>query len=211
MTWSRRIVLVGMLSACHHARAAAPTPPTSVTAPAAAAAPGALPVYGTLPELALVDENGRAFTRDRLGGHVWIANFIFTTCHMACPMLSARMGFIQTRVQKENPALQLLSVSILPDEDTPPVLKKYAAKFHQDPARWTFVTGKTHPVFTAVSEAYKQAIDPNKDFIALHGEMFVLIDGAGRVRGFYSKSDTGVDKLIADALALSHDAAYAVQ
>lgn len=169
-------------------------------------------MLGNLADLELVDQDNVPFTRARLRGHAWIANFIFTTCHMQCPMLSARMRLIQSRIASMADAPQLLSVTILPQTDTPPVLKAYGEKFGRDPARWTFVTGKTDTVFSAVSDAYKKSPLAHQqqpgihagEFIALHGEVFVLLDGEGRIRGFYRKDDAGVARLIEDAGRLGH-------
>jgi protein SCO1/2 len=92
-------------------------------------------------------------------------------------------------------------------------LKAYGARYHQDPARWSFLTGKTDPLLLAVTEAYKQA-PPVKalpqnatGFLALHGEAFVLLDGEGRVRGYGGKSDSGLDGLISSAIKLRAESA----
>ncbi len=183
------------------ARAAAPTGP-------AAQPSGATPSYGQLPEFNLIDQDGAPFTRERLRGKVSIANFIYTTCAMECPMLTARMAVLQRRLAGQDASIQLVSISIAPDTDTPAVLKAYGARYHQDPARWSFLTGKTDPLLLAVTEAYKQA-PPVKalaqnatGFLALHGEAFVLLDGEGRVRGYGDKSDSGLDGLISTAIKL---------
>ena len=209
----RRALLAAAIAAtaCRPANPPPAAPPASAPIASAASAP-ALPDYGALSELQqLTDQENRPFTTARLSGHVWIANFIFTTCHMACPMLSARMAVVQKRIAAESPTLQLASFSILPETDTPAVMKKYGEQFHSDPARWTFVTGKPDPVLTAVSAGLAQAAatDPHladtkdSNFISLHGEFFVLIDGSGHIRGYYRKADAELDRMIADALRLS--------
>ena len=43
-----------------------------------------LPVLGEVPAFELVDQHGQAFQRAALNGHVWVADFIFTTCPGPC-------------------------------------------------------------------------------------------------------------------------------
>jgi protein SCO1/2 len=130
---------------------------------------------------------------------------------MACPILSARMGLVQTKVKDAGPELQLASFSILPDTDTPAVLKQYGQRYHQDPARWTFATGPIDALLNGLADGLKQASareprlasSAGTNFIASHGEFFVLIDAAGNVRGFYRKDDADLERLVADAKKLA--------
>jgi len=170
-----------------------------------------LPVYGTLPPIDLVDQEGRPFTRERLKGRIWITNFIFTSCPTVCPLLSQRMSALQTRLAGQGPGVQLASISVDPETDTPAVLKAYGARYQQDPARWTFLTGKPDAILSAVSDGFKigvtrearPAADGKAAGLALvHGENFVLMDGEGRIRGYYHKDDAELDRLVADALRL---------
>jgi protein SCO1/2 len=206
------LLLIGCF-ACQEPIKTAPAPSLESLPPLPA---GSLPDYGRLPDFKLVDQENAAFPRERLRGKIWISNFIFTTCAMYCPLLSARMGVLQRRLAESNadPALQLVSISIAPETDTPAVLKSYGARYRQDPARWSFLTGKTDPLQLAVTEAYKNSppIDAKTGtatgFLALHGQAFELIDGDGRIRGYYPKSDAGLDAVLSDAkkLLASRDA-----
>src|SRR5687768_16527528 len=52
---------------------------------------GASPVVlGTLPAFTLTDQRGQPFGTREVTGKVWVANFIFTACQQACPLLSER-------------------------------------------------------------------------------------------------------------------------
>ena len=54
-----------------------------------------LPVYSQLPDFELVDASGRKFTRERLSGKVWVADFIYTRCEDTCPLQTAEMRRLQ--------------------------------------------------------------------------------------------------------------------
>jgi protein SCO1/2 len=206
--------MIGGLRAAHRAdeerHVAVLQPIAPPTAPVAV--PG-LPVFGALPPMALIDQEGKPFTLDRMRGRVWITNFIFTSCPMACPLLSQRMSLIQTKLKDDPATIQLASFSVDPSHDTPPVLKQYGTRYQQDPTRWTFLTGKPDDVLSIVSDGFKVAVektqtapDPNGaagNFVVMHGENFVLIDREGRIRGYYHKDDGDLDRLIADARKLA--------
>jgi protein SCO1/2 len=158
-----------------------------------------LPVLGEIPRFALTDQDGRPFDDARLRGRVTIVNFVFTTCPTVCPTLSAKMA----RLQRETRA-QLLSISVDPTSDTPPVLKAYGAKFAQDPARWSFVTGSYEAVERAVVDGFhvfmgREPRDAGGGFDVVHGEKFALVDGAGRIRGYYDAIDADLARLVRDA------------
>jgi protein SCO1/2 len=206
--------MIGGLRASHRADAEHHVVLTPIV-PASNAPPAVegLPVFGALPAMSLTDQEGKPFTLDRMRGHVWIANFIFTSCPMACPLLSQRMSLIQTKIQPDPATIQLVSFSVDPSHDTPPVLKQYGTRYHQDPTRWTFVTGKPDEVLSIVSDGFKVAVekakappDPNganSNFVVMHGENFVLIDRDGRIRGYYHKDDEDLDRLVTDARKLA--------
>jgi protein SCO1/2 len=57
--------------------------------------PSPLPVMGQIPQFQLISQTGQPFDSASLDGHVWVADFIFTTCTGPCPMMSAQMRQLQ--------------------------------------------------------------------------------------------------------------------
>jgi protein SCO1/2 len=100
---------------------------------------------GAVGDFTLTDQEGRAVSRSQLLGKVWVASFIFTRCATLCPQVCATLAQLQEQIRTE-PDVRLVSFSVDPDEDTPAVLKKYAARFGADPERWLFLTGKRDKV-----------------------------------------------------------------
>jgi protein SCO1/2 len=169
-----------------------------------------LPVYGHVPAFHLVDEHGAAYTTESMLGHVSVVDFVFTRCPSSCPRLTARMAELQARLARSGSDVRLVSFSVDPENDTPPVLADYAAKAHADPARWTFVTGGADDIARAVVlgfkiSAAKVAVGAN-DYDVTHGNWFVLVDRAGELRGYYPTEEArDFETLAADARRLERE------
>ena len=142
-----------------------------------------LEVLGEVPQFQLTDQQGRPFTRSALDGHVWIADFIFTTCQASCPRMSARMRALQ---KSTDPAIKFVSFTVDPDNDTAPVLEAYAKRFEAEAARWSFLTGDKTTLGALDRDAFKLgSIGADMD----HSTRFVLIDKKERIRGYYGITD----------------------
>lgn len=92
-----------------------------------------------IPDFTLVDREGNEFDDSFLEGKYTVVDFFYTSCPLICPGMSAVMRDIQ--FETEDTSLQLLSISIDPEVDTPQVLKNYANGFRSDPSRWKFGRG----------------------------------------------------------------------
>ena len=122
--------------------ASAETP--SVKPVAADAHASHAPSKMTIPDVELLDQDGRKvrFYTDLVKGKTVAVNFVFTTCTTICPPLGATFA----RLQKELGAragrdVRLVSISVDPATDTPERLKAWGAKFHAAEG-WTLVTGR---------------------------------------------------------------------
>jgi cytochrome oxidase Cu insertion factor (SCO1/SenC/PrrC family) len=95
-----------------------------------------------IPNVRVIDQNGRGldFYSDLIKGHNVAINFIFTTCTTVCPVLTATFRRVQSELEKSQPDVKLISISVDPTVDTPERLRDFAEKFKAGPG-WTFVTG----------------------------------------------------------------------
>jgi protein SCO1/2 len=169
-------------------------------------APPPLPSYGDLPAFRLTDQEARPFGLAELRGQVWVAGFIFTRCETVCPVIVAKMREVKTKTSDLGPALRLVSFSVDPKFDTPAVLRTYAKQRGADDPRWIFLTGDyqvmRETVVNGVKIVMEQSEDGDPDGI-FHGSHLVLVDGVGRIRGYYDTSDADVVERVArDARAL---------
>jgi len=146
---------------------------------AACAGPKPLPVLGQVPQFQLTAQTGQPFDSQSLDGHIWVADFIYTTCPGPCPMMSSQMRRVQVST---TPDISLVSFTVDPQHDTPPVLAAYATHFTADPARWHFLTGEPRRLNDLGLNTFKlNSVDGS----LIHSTRFVLIDRARRIRGYY--------------------------
>jgi cytochrome oxidase Cu insertion factor (SCO1/SenC/PrrC family) len=145
---------------------------------AATAAETPLPDYGGVAAFALVDEQGRAATLEDLSGKIWAANFMFANCPSLCPMMNMKMGLLQ----RELPAdIRLMTITVDPKRDTPQALAALAKGLGADPARWRFLTGDKAQIDALLHSFHMNPTgDPD-----LHSLKISLVDGGGRIRGYY--------------------------
>jgi protein SCO1/2 len=158
--------------------------------------PTPLPVFGEVPPFQLISETGQAFDSHLLDGHVWVADFFYTTCDGPCPMMSSKMRMIQNQTAAEMPDVRLVSFTVDPEHDTPPVMAEYARHFKQDPSRWTFLTGEPSRLNEVALRSFK--LNPVDGSMG-HSTRFTLVDRNGRIRGYYISGDDGfMPKLMHD-------------
>jgi len=149
-----------------------------------------LPVLGQIPQFDLVASTGQPFDSHTLDGHIWVADFIYTTCDGPCPMMSHQMRGIQSSTAA-TPDVKLVSFTVDPAHDTPEALAKYAKFFKADDARWYFLTGDVARLNDLGLHAFKlNGVDGSLS----HSTRFALVDARRRIRGFYISSDDDFPK-----------------
>jgi protein SCO1/2 len=174
---------------------------------------GASPaILGTLPAFTLSDQRGQPFGTRELAGRVWVADFIFTSCQEACPLLSQKMAEVGRRARKLGPDFHLVSISVDPARDTPARLAEYGARYGANPVAWSFLTGPADAIEAAVVGGFKigmgkekvaapggNADDATGFWQIFHGENLVLVDRQLRIRGYFPATPEGIDLLLAAA------------
>jgi protein SCO1 len=144
-----------------------------------------LPVLGDVPPFQLTSQTGETFERRALDGHVWVADFIFTSCPGPCPRMSSQMHEIQSATA-DMPDVKLVSFTVDPAHDTPAVLAAYGKHFLAQPGRWYFLTGAQNRLDAIGRAGFKlNPVDGSLD----HSTRFVLVDRAARIRSYYASSD----------------------
>jgi protein SCO1/2 len=155
-----------------------------------------------VPGDALVDQSGAARPLTSLRGHRVALTFIYTRCPLPdfCPLMSRRFAAIQQEIRK-SPRLsdvRLVSVTLDPDFDTPPVLEKYAAALAADPRLWYFATGARDDVL-AFAKRFGVLTEPGEsNGVVVHNLRTAVIDAEGRLVSVHSGSMWTPADLVAD-------------
>lgn len=130
-----------------------------------------------VPDISVVSSDGfRGPLRERLLGRVTALQLMFTTCRSICPIEAATFVRTQEALASEpSDAIQLLSLSIDPDTDTPDVLKAWLDSLEAR-SRWTAVS----PIKADLARA-RQFFDGVSGLGEDHSTAMSLIDRAGRL------------------------------
>jgi protein SCO1 len=160
-----------------------------------------LPVLGSVPAFHFTDQNGAPFGPETLHGKAWVADFIFTRCPTVCPLMTERLAAVEPRLGQK---VDLVSLSVDPDYDTPERLRAFAKEHGAATPRWHFLTGDSKDVQRAVTDGFKISLSkegPNDDFLSIvHGVHAVLVDADGHIRGYYDSTDPeAMERLVRDA------------
>jgi len=149
--------------------------------------------YGSAPDFKLTDSAGRIVSSSELSGP-WVANFIFTGCAKQCPMLTARMNGLKSRL----PGVRLVSFSVDP-RDSSQDLARFSRFYGAD---WLFLRGSAGEVGELVTGGFHLALAKDGKEI-LHSKSLVLVDAAGRIRGYFDGTDdASVEELVRKARGL---------
>lgn len=165
-----------------------------------------LEVGDLVPSFQLIDQDGNQFETGRFRGAPVAISFIFTRCPVPefCPWMSKRFSDLQAEIA-EHPELkdrmQLLSITIDPEFDTPEVLKNYAEFYTDSTENWTFATGDRDRI-DEITTRFSIYIDPNSSGGSIdHALGTALIDSDGRLAKFWWGNRWTIDQLLETASA----------
>ncbi len=146
--------------------------------------------YHTIPDFELINQNGDTITAADYDGHIYVADFFFTTCVTICPKMTQNMAQIQQELAGDT-MVKLLSHSVTPEIDTVAQLKRYAIKKGVNDSIWNLVTGDRKQIYDLARKSYLAAKqDPEvEQYGMIHTENFILIDTKKRIRGYYDGTD----------------------
>jgi protein SCO1/2 len=161
-----------------------------------------LPRIGPAPEFTLTNQDGSRFSLEELRGKVVVVTFIFASCTDACPLLTAKMVTLQSRLGADfGPRAFFLSVTVDPERDTPEVLKRYAEAHGAELAGWAFLTAtptEIRDVTRRYGVAYKKTPRGDVD----HTFLTSLVDRNGTLRVQYLGVRFDPDELLKDIRSL---------
>jgi protein SCO1/2 len=165
-----------------------------------------LSVGDAAPDAALIDQTDRRRSFAEWQRSVTLLNFVYTRCPMPnfCPLMDQNFRTIQDAVAEDaalRGQVQLVSISIDPDHDTPAVLAAHAALRRSDAAMWTWLTGDRATVDRFAGRFGVGILREAGATDITHNLRTILIDRGGRVRAFYNGSDWTPNAVIAELRA----------
>lgn len=164
-------------------------------------------IMGEVPAFTLVDQTGERFTREDLlaANKTWVVGFVFTSCPSTCPAISRAMLMFQEQIERSKISehVELLTVTVDPQTDTPEVLAAYGRDLGVDFSNWRFLSGEQAAIESFVVEGFKLAVGARQDqgaaapgvYDIAHSTKLALVDRFGNIRGYYSTDEDGLAEL----------------
>jgi protein SCO1/2 len=138
-----------------------------------------LPRPKPIPEFALTDQQGQAFTLHNLQGKPSLVFFGFTHCPDVCPTTLAKLA--QVKKMAVISGLQVLLVSVDPQRDTPAAMSTYVHAFDPD---FIGVTGDPKSIEKLTAElgiAIARVDLPGGDYTVDHSALVFLVNPQGQI------------------------------
>jgi protein SCO1/2 len=181
----------------------APLERTAGSAAPASAGFELLAMGAPVPDVSLTNQDGNKFGLDAFRGSALVVTFTYTSCPMPtfCPLMDKNFAAMQTKLKERGNDLKmhLLSVSIDPAVDTPPVIKNHAQTLGADPSIWTWATGDRDEIDKWASRfgvSISRATNDPRDIT--HNLRTVIIDRQGNLVHAYSGNEWTPDQVLAD-------------
>lgn len=159
----------------------------------------------------LVNQQGDTVSLYDIKNKAIIIDLFFTHCAGICPRLTKSMKSLQesfktggsSRLKVDTSVVQFISISIDPESDSVPQLKKYADNFKINPDNWWLLTGNRDSIYNFIFKELKidklgdEPVSP--DFA--HTSRFALLDKNYIMRGRLDQAYNGLDSASMGVLA----------
>jgi protein SCO1/2 len=147
-----------------------------------------------LGEFAFTDQTGNPVTQREVAGKFVIVNFLHTSCSISCLRVNQQMAEAQ-RLTSGQDDVRLLSFTVDPRTDTPPVLAKFGNQFGADANRWSLLTGEKTALYHLIETSFLKREPLVSDEPAMPGgfvgvERIAVVDRTGCVRKFFDGMKT---------------------
>ena len=148
-------------------------------------------IWHKVKNISFTNQLGQKVSLDDLHGKIVVVDFFFTHCPTICPGMTRSMKKLQKSFEQNPDIVQFLSISVDPEHDSVPQLRKFADKFDVNHDSWWFVTGDKKEIYDFALQEMKASIaDTQVDTAFIHTENFFLLDTNRIVRGWYNGFDT---------------------
>jgi len=137
------------------------------------------------PPFLLADAQGQPVRLSDFADKIVVLNFIFAGCTDVCPLHTALIADVQSKVNRTamRDLVQFVSVTTDPATDTADVLQAYAATHGLDTDNWMFLTKQATDPEAATRQlaaTYDVRFEPLGDGQQMHAAVTHVIDRGGR-------------------------------
>lgn len=151
-------------------------------------------IWSRVPDFSLTNQLGQKVSwkdlmyeknDSTIEGKIVVIDFFFTHCPTICPTMTRNMKLLRDNIKSNEAAgdreanfVQFLSVSVDPERDSVPELKKWADRFQINPENWWLLTGDKKEIYDWAKDDLKLAVvdGGNVDSNFMHPQLFMLLD-----------------------------------
>lgn len=161
-------------------------------------------------DLAAYNQFGDQVTIEKdLPRKIILVNFFFTHCSSTCPRIMQQMKMLQyafrrTPAARNDTAVQFISITVDPANDSASALRAYAKRTGIDENRWWLLTGDKREIYTWARQQLHLSVPAGdggaEDFI--HSNMLVLLDKDHFIRGYFDGLDSAAVAKCANDMGL---------
>jgi protein SCO1 len=137
-----------------------------------------------VPDVMLIDQNGRRFSPDDYRGRVLLVDFIYTDCATICGVVGndfSRVLDLLQRTGGDAVKVDLLSISFDPAHDSPSALKAYGARFGAAPPRWRIAIPASAAGLHTLLRTFGVVVIPEAFGGFVHDDAVYVVDRNGRL------------------------------
>ncbi|MEO7524122.1 MAG: SCO family protein [Ferruginibacter sp.] len=160
-------------------------------------------LWHSVKDMQFINQMGEHVSLDDLKGKILVIDFFFTRCPSICPRLGEAMKKLQRSFPNNDSIVQFLSISIDPEHDSVPQLRKWADRMSVNSDSWWLLTGNKDSIYDfALKEIKASVADVNVDTAFVHTENFFLLDKERIVRGWYNGFDSVKQKQLVNDIPM---------
>lgn len=162
------------------------------------------------PDFKLENLDGKQVSLGDTAGKAKLIYFYYSTCPDVCQPTTFTLSKIQDKLVEKGvfgTKTALMSITFDPTNDTTAQLKEFSQRFHADYKGWYFLRGEEASVIDLAKKFGVLVVKDPKTGTYTHSNLFLLVDGKGDLRTYYSGNDEDLDldKVVADLIKISKE------
>lgn len=148
-------------------------------------------IWHKVKNISFTNQLGQKVSLNDLHGKIIVIDFFFSRCPSICPDMAKAMKKLQKSFLQNPEIVQFITISVDPEHDSVPQLRKFADKLNINHDTWWFATGDKKEIYDFAFQEMKASIaDTNVDSAFIHTENMFLLDTNRIIRGWYNGLDT---------------------